>query len=152
MRKSHEIGIFSGRFDPPHLGHVMTIIKLSCIMDRLFVFVLNHPSRNVCPSDSSAAILKFVFQKLVDDGRVVIVLHPQHFGLITKPDWEKILSDLAIPPNKVMYYSGNPDVLKITRSCGILSQFVQRSFDWMYSGTIVRAGINNTSRTQKEKP
>jgi len=53
--------IFPGRFQPPHLGHVLTILNVAKKYDRVIVAVVDLPP-SIMPPEESAAILKRVFE------------------------------------------------------------------------------------------
>ena len=44
------VAIFSGRFDPPHIGHVLTKIKIAKEYEFLIVPILDYPDRFLRPS------------------------------------------------------------------------------------------------------
>lgn len=108
--------LFSGRFDKPHLGHLITIQRLGRIYDKVIVVILDYPKQRF-PIDMRYDILKESLDNSI--GRYEIITNKIHFGELTKED----LKDL--PPFDI-YGSGNVEVLQHVQGLGVKIKFVPR--------------------------
>lgn len=106
------IAIFSGRFDPPNLGHILTIGWLLNRYDRVIIPILDYPEREI---NSGIALDIFItlFELLFcNKERLHITINKTHFGKITEDEirvmcWNCTrISDMS----KFVYVGGNKEV------------------------------------------
>lgn len=138
-----KIAVFSGRFDPPHLGHLITMVKLSNDHDIVIVPVLSYDDRLV---DAATAIetMKRV-TKALNNNKVRFSINIVHFAKISAGDYGRLLRREGVDQsiNEVIYYSGNHEVLNHMNDIGVKNKFIERSFDEYYSSTIIKNGIKH---------
>lgn len=111
--------VFSGRFDPPHPGHIATIKRLSKIFNYVEVVILDYPERRY-PLTYCLNVLE---ECLVDENNSIgISSNKTHFAKLTITEW--------LPFNAAYYAAGNLEVLKHIESLGIKTYYVDRAFDY----------------------
>lgn len=116
--------LFLGRFQPPHVGHLLTIRRLAERYDRVIVGATeSEPS--VMPVDEVLALLRSLLP-----GAGFEFIH-------VKGGVEE--GTAAIDCAFDVCCSGNPAVLDRMRERGYRTEFVERSSDALYSGTRERA-------------
>jgi len=117
------IAFFPGKFQPPHLGHVLTICRLRKKYDRVIVGITNDVPR-VIDRNEIRNIFKLVFEDSIDilifDGK--LTEWKSSMGL---PDFDELVS-------------GNGEVLHWGRRMGIKSVMTPRTEGIGYSGTEIR--------------
>jgi nicotinamide mononucleotide adenylyltransferase len=134
-------GIFSGRFDPVHVGHILTAMKLigggHC--DKLLIVVLDYDGRESTTAEESKATFDLIFSKT--DLPIKVVINSVHFGNINEIQYLTLLSQNGIREMDAIYFSGNESVIGHIKSLGMIRyKFVPRSGKW--SGTSIRNGDN----------
>lgn len=134
-----KIAVFSGRFDPPHLGHAITILKLCESHDIVLIPVLDYDNRWI-EAGEAVRILK----KVTLDSKIRYNVNLVHFGKISAHDYNQLLKREGVDQslNNVIYYSGNVEVLSHMKEIGVKCEYIERSFDEMYSSTIIKRGTN----------
>jgi len=100
--------LFSGRFDKPHLGHLITIQRLMRQYDMVVVVVLDYPEANY-DIDFRMNVLNEAL--LNSKGSFIITKNETNFGEITDEELEEF-------PCFQYYGSGNKKVLKHIKSLG----------------------------------
>lgn len=115
------IVLFSGRFDPPHPGHIVTILRLARKYGTCKVVLLRTGERRFPPS-YCLSIFEEVF---AGNKKVVVLANDTHFAKITKQEIEDIGCDL--------YASNNIECLKHVEELGVKTLFTDRSFDYSSS-------------------
>lgn len=137
-----KVAVFSGRFDPPHLGHINTITSLAKSNDYVVVPVLDTPNRECVDAEIAAEIMAEVLSNcMVTNVAFFVIGH--HFANITKKEYCKILDTVGVPykVNDVVYYSGNEKVLENMDKQKIKYEYRGRSFPKICSGTVIRKGL-----------
>lgn len=117
--------LFSGRFDPFHLGHLVTIAGLAQRFDKVIVVILDFPEAQypLCYRKQAAEeVIKSI------KGNIEVVVNKDHFAEISKDALFNFKADV--------YASGNLEVLKHIESLGFKTLYVERSYE--YSGTEIR--------------
>ena len=113
--------LFSGRFDPPHIGHWISILRLADKFKKVKVVVLDYPERRF-----NIQYVLQIFDELTGrwpfDRKVEVMSNSDHFGKITKKALEKYEFDV--------YAAGNMVVLNHINSLGIKCMYVDRAFDF----------------------
>lgn len=118
--------LFSGRFDPPHIGHVITVARLASQFRRVLVYVLDYPEREY----SMAYSLSVLREACAHMARVDICANSHHFGKISADDLRRYRFDV--------YASGNDSCLKHIAGLGKKTLFVERAAG--VSATATRLG------------
>ncbi len=143
-------GIFSGRFDPPNLGHVITIGNLLLEYLQVVVVILDYPGREACSAVDAKSIFAHHFARLLAPvalNKIRLEINTEHFGLITRQQFDARLRDWGLRWEDCDYLSGNNDVLPNIGRMGMRARFVPRVDidgagaldDQIFSGTNVRA-------------
>ncbi|MFA5395060.1 MAG: hypothetical protein WC346_03485 [Methanogenium sp.] len=109
---SRKIGFFPGKFNPPHMGHFLTIMRLSKKYNIIVGLTEDRPKN----SFSKKVILKTLME-LEEYGIKIIELKGK---LVEKKD----LSGL---PKFDVLLSGNLEVIKWAKKMKIRHEFVKRS-------------------------
>jgi hypothetical protein len=147
IAERNTVGVFSGRFDPPHLGHLMTILSLCRDYARVVVPILDYPQREACSSQAAMSIFESIFDGLFPEacaGKVEFCVNDIHMGKITAEQYDMFLCSCGLSRDNSVYLSGNPLVITHMESIGVRNRFIERSFDSIYSGTIIRDGLKKT--------
>lgn len=128
MDLSRQIAFFPGKFHPPHLGHLRTILNILPKYRKLIVGVTEDaPSNNnVTCVDSIVSTLREVFYSF-NNVEVVRIS-----GVLTKK------TDLTDLPKFDVLLSGNEEVITWAINTGIRAEYVQRSEGVFFSGTEIR--------------
>lgn len=114
--------LISGRFDPPHLGHLITIGRERVIYDRVIVVVLDD-GKQFFPLCYRMDILWEAVHLL--GGNISVESNRTHFGGITKEELSRWKFDI--------YGSGNMDVLRHISSLGIACRYIPRAYEYQAS-------------------
>jgi len=115
-------GLFSGRFDDPHLGHWGSILKLLKVFEKLKVVVLDYDGRA-----HSAYYVARVFETLavlsnIDKDRLQVLVNKTHFAKMERSEWSAYEADI--------YIGGNQEVNDHMRSKFIPVLEWDRTFDF----------------------
>ena len=120
---------FPGKFQPPHLGHVLTIMGIYNEYDKIIIGVTDDTPR-VLEQKVVRNVFEKVFQHLpkievaVIEG--VLCLRPSREGL---PEFDVLLT-------------GNPDVVTWAKNHEVPSRFIHRSEGLGFSGTMIREAMD----------
>lgn len=132
MDKSRQIAFFPGKFHPPHIGQILTILKLLPKYRKVIIGVSEHePEVAITSPDDIILMLKSLF---VNFDNVEICK-------IEKTLVNKVNTD-GLPDFDVLL-SGNQDVLDWAESMKINSEHIPRSAGIMCSGTEIRRIMTN---------
>lgn len=128
MINKHKIGVFSGRFDGPNLGHVLTINHIAQDYEVLIVPILDYKQREACTAKKAKQIFEYYFRSIKCDFDIRFVIGDVHFGSISSIEFFATVSDkfTDLRFSDVTYLSGNLDVLKHISSLGIKTKYVPR--------------------------
>ncbi len=111
--------IFSGRFDPNHLGHWATILEIVKVFAQVNVVILDYPERRF-----PVSYIHHRFTKLVElsnlERRVFVTTWGEHFAKIS-PDQAKVFGDIEL--------TGNLEVMRHLDSVGFPVLYIPRSFE-----------------------
>ena len=123
------IAFFPGKFQPPHLGHIMTLMQLYQEYDKIIVGI-TEDGPNIMSQEERKAIFEKAFEHL-PKFKVVLLK-----GVLT----ENIsLKDL---PEFDICISGNKKVIEKIRSLGKEAKFFRRTKGIYFSGTKIRKLLN----------
>lgn len=113
--------LFSGRFDPPHCGHVATILKLRSLFGKVLVPVLQYKDE-AYPVMERVNILTACLSATTD---ITVFKNDIHFGKINIQELESYTFDV--------YASGNIQCCENIRSLGVPVLYIPRSFHYAAS-------------------
>lgn len=120
--------IFLGKFQPPHLGHVRTILKLARQYDQVIVGITKGE-----PKIEEYEEVKLIFDE-------VFYAHKNIYVTVIDGTIEGGTSDIANLDFDIVV-SGNQKVLDILKSKGFQTKMQSRSKGFGYSGSELRALI-----------
>jgi cytidyltransferase-like protein len=133
----NKIALFSGRFDPIHLGHIITIGRLLEKYQQVIVCVLNYPEREACTIDKNIEILtEFMSLWLYKGFRVLITANTTHFARITIDAIDSICKGVDCDVNDVCWVGGNTEVVDHLKDIGFPFEYIERSY--FYRSTTIR--------------
>jgi nicotinamide mononucleotide adenylyltransferase len=121
--------VFSGRFDPPNLGHVLTISRILHEFDIVIVPVLDYHGRGACTADEAVAIFNETFDRLrhTTGRRPIFLTNKVHFADITATQYLQLIALCNVPrETSVTYLSGNREVLANFKRMGLKHRYVVR--------------------------
>ena len=125
------IAFFPGKFQPPHLGHVLTILDLSDKYDEIIVGVTEDKPEVISQTERVEIFMK-VFRRSTNI-RVVPIQ-----GIIS--NYRK--NDIKNLPNFDVCISGNQKVLDQLALLGYETTYQGRSVGIGYSGSEIRSLIH----------
>jgi len=132
MKEARKVAFFPGKFHPPHIGHILTLLRELPKYNKLIIGVTEDtPEDRVTDAKNIVKTLKMFFDGF---SNVEIILIN---GVLT----EKTNLD-GLPEFDVLI-SGNENVVSWADKNGIVSLEVPRSDGFLCSGTEVRSVINN---------
>jgi hypothetical protein len=151
--KNYKTGIFSGRFDPPHIGHLFTILKLASIYGKIVVVILDYPERETCSAERARQLFDKLFHIIFPEisfSKIDIIVNSIHFGKITFSEYDLLLRNIGACYNHTVYLSGNDEVLKHMNNEQIPYERVERSEEEIYTGTIIRKEMKNKEKSLEQ--
>ncbi|SFC14165.1 cytidyltransferase-like domain-containing protein [Marinospirillum celere] len=135
---SLKVGFFPGKFHPPHMGHVQTILNLLKQYKKIIIGISQDiPEKNMMTTPKEVMqTLKELFR---GNEKIDIVMLD---GVLVEKN------DLNGLPYFDVLLSGNPDVLKWCEKMGVDSDFVSRSHGDL-SSTLIRSDIYDEQQKSK---
>jgi len=117
--------LFPGKFQPPHLGHILTIIKLYHKYNKIIIAITDDK-----PEVMSQLKRKKIFDDIFKDFIAIetVIVNGTIEGC----------SSLKNLPEFDICISGNKEVIKKITELGKEAKFIKRSFPKLYSGTKMR--------------
>lgn len=148
--------IFSGRFSPPNLGHILTIQNILTKYSKILVITLDYPGRAGCSADTAEALFRKVFSYLDFDWlydsekSVKFIQNKDHFGTITKTDLKILLVNNGITNfDDAIYTGGNETVNTHIEKLGcIVVEYIPRTI--IYNSTAIRNKIAQGVSLEKQ--
>jgi cytidyltransferase-like protein len=134
----NKIALFSGRFDPVHLGHIITIGRLLEKYQQVIVCILDHSGRE----SVNIEVIKNIYETFIrlwaeDKRRIEVVTNETHFAYIEKSEIKQICKKAWVKDiSNVVYVSGNEEVNKHIKSIGFPVEYIPRSY--FYRATSIR--------------
>lgn len=113
---------FSGRFDRPHIGHLIQIMRLGQMFKSVIVPVLAYPEQKFSVQ-YRVQILKDALS--MARGGYSVFANREHFARITKEEISMYNFDV--------YVSQNIECLKHVESLGYKVMYVDRAYDYSAS-------------------
>lgn len=134
LTRSLPVAFFPGKFHPPHMGHVQTILGLAPHYRQLIVGVTGDvPQGRMMSRDEIVTALHNVLKSIPN-----VDVVPVQGTLVQKQDTS------GLPPFNLLV-SGNPDVIAWARRMHLDAQFVERSFGPGCSGENIRLGLKGSA-------
>ncbi len=131
MKEDRKIAFFPGKFHPPHLGHLKTLLDLSKKYSKLIIGVSEHtPDSAVTSVDNIISILESLFE----NHREIEVVRIKGI-LVEKTSTEEL-------PYFDILLSGNPEVLSWAEGLGVSNEYISRTEGDLFSGTEIRETLS----------
>jgi hypothetical protein len=131
MDMSRKVAFFPGKFHPPHIGHIQTIINILPKYRKVIIGVSEDiPKDNVVTTPKDVILILGDFFKSFNNVEVCSIS-----GVLV----EKKNSDGL--PNFDVLLSGNPEVIAWAEKCNIEAKFIERSAGTLCS-TDIRKILN----------
>ena len=128
--------LFSGRFDPPNLGHVITVLRLLKDYDMVAIVPLNK-DREGCDIDTCVRLFSLVFTLSCCMDKIIIKPNKTHFGKIKPIEIYELCDRINQNINKITYVGGNKLVNEHIKKLGIIKvQYIPRTI--LYNSTEIR--------------
>ena len=150
-----EIGLFSGRFDPPTAGHFVCVETLMLKYSQIIVVILDYKGRDGCTAEKAKQLWDYHFDLILPPivrSKVIVTINTHHFGQITKEQLEAYLEKNNLKFD--IYLSGNVEVLKHMESQGYKCRYVPRvafPLDYsVYAATDVRKTMKNMDMSMED--
>ena len=124
------IAFFPGKFQPPHLGHIQTLMNIYSDYDEIIVGI-SEDEPQIMPPEKVREIFESVL-KYLPKFKIVMIK-----GTLTT--WK---TTDGLPEFDVLL-TGNDKVVKWAKEMGIKTAFVPRSKGLGYSGTEIRRICQN---------
>jgi cytidyltransferase-like protein len=118
----------TGRFDRPHIGHIITLQKLAEVYDTVIVIVLGYENEKYS--------VRYRYQILCDclkrsKGNFIIYINREDWSdLITADITAAYCKRLLSRYEFDVYGTGNLKFLKAVEMAGIKAVYVERSYDY----------------------
>lgn len=128
MDQSREVAFFPGKFHPPHIGHVQTILNILPKYRKLIIGVSEHMPKNATITEPRDIVhaLKSFFNSF-ENIEVCLVE-----GVLSKK------KDLEGLPDFDVLLSGNPKVLSWANRLKVNVQYIPRSEGMLFNGSGIR--------------
>ena len=108
--------LFSGRFDPPHPGHIASILRLEK-KGPVTVVILDYPERSY-----PLEYVRTIFSEIFEKHDIKVVTNKTHFAEIDKKEFLSFKCD--------KYASGNLTVLKHIEELGVPVIYCDRAYEY----------------------
>jgi len=113
-----KIALVSGRFSPPHDGHMAMLKRLLKKYAKVKVIILDYPER-----DFPLCYCKKVFEAIFEDEeRIEFLVNKTHFGEISEEGLRSYGCDVFV--------SGNLTVLRHIERLGFPCEYAERAFEY----------------------
>jgi cytidyltransferase-like protein len=116
---------FPGKFQPPHLGHFLTLMKLYPKYDRIIVGITEDEPRVISPEKTKIIFTDML--RYLQKFRIILIKGT----LIKKETLEGL-------PSFDVLVSGNKNVIDWAKKMDVATEFTQRSSGVGFSGTELR--------------
>lgn len=119
---SKRVVLFSGRFDRPHLGHVISLQRLGRMFDKVIVVILDYPE-----AEYSIGYRRQLLSDALGNsiGNFDVTSNKTHFARVSK-------GELSVY-GPFVYASGNHECLSHLASLGFETLYVERAYDFAAS-------------------
>lgn len=134
LKASQPVIFFPGKFHPPHMGHVQTILQLASNCKKLIIGVTGDtPSNDIMTQNEIIQVLSDVLETF--DNIEVLKIN----DTLTQKN------DTCGLPRFDLLCSGNPDVISWAEKQGVKAKFVERSLGVHCSGEVIRTVLSDSS-------
>lgn len=146
MENTVKTGIFSGRFDPPHVGHVITVNRILKCVDYVWIVILDYRERFVV-AKQSLQIFNDVFMY---NNHVFYVINNIHFGKITQEELEQLIHTISptLSINDCVYFGGNEQVNEHIKSLKCI-QVIEMPRSWEYASSEIKEEVCNRCKAKQ---
>jgi len=124
-----KLAFFPGKFQPPHLGHMLTVVREYDKYDKIIIGITEDVPR-VMTTNETKKVFDDMF-KYMPKITVVIIK-----GILTQAKSLKHLPEFDI------CISGNEEVVKRVKELGSNAKLIKRTDGLCYSGTEIRKALN----------
>lgn len=134
MKQNRKIGFFPGKFHPPHVGHILTMLKILPKYKKLIIGVTEDiPNKKVINISGIISTLNLFFSEF-DNVEIIPIkgVLIERETLVGLPKFDVLLS-------------GNDDVLVWAKNRGVEGRYVSRSEGFLCSGTEIRDSLCNNA-------
>lgn len=123
------IAIFPGKFQPMHLGHILSICRVRDMGYEKILIILTHDGPKITTPEENISILKQVFKRDVELKKIEFMILPK-----------TLLDETSLHenPNEYDIFSGNPKVLEWAKKYGYNPIYLERTNGFGYSGAFLR--------------
>lgn len=128
MKQSRKVAFFPGKFHPPHVGHILTILNILPKYKKLIIGVTEDTPKEKVTNTNGIVNTLNLFFKGFDNVEIRLIK-----GVLTE---KKSLNGL---PNFDILLSGNEKVLAWAKNNDVKSQYTPRSEGFLCSGTEIRS-------------
>lgn len=119
MKEKTKIALFSGRFDRPHVGHIISLQRLAQKYALVKVLILDYPEQQFSVQYRGQMLKECLS---MCKGTFEVVVNKEHFGKITNDEIDNYDFDV--------YCSGNQSCLSHIESLGYDVEFIERAYDY----------------------
>jgi len=143
----YKTAVFSGRFDPPHLGHLDAILNLGRMYARVVVVILDFPGREAGCADEVKDLFNHLFDHICSPATrnsYQAVVFDRHFAEISFSEYDCFLRNIGACLSHSIYITGNQEVIANMKKHMIPYRYYpHRIFleNYIYSGTKRREEI-----------
>ena len=133
MKSNMKVAFFPGKFHPPHLGHLQTILNILPRYRKLIIGISEDMPKDIVVTepDTILNVLKSFFSTFENLEFCKIS------GVLSKK------KDLKGLPNFDVLLSGNVDVLNWAKKFNINAEYIARSEGFLFSGTEIRTVLGD---------
>lgn len=129
------IAIFPGRFQPPHVGHILTIVGIYPLYDKIFVAVTGDTYEGTKMPVMKAVEVKEILERIFAFMPKIKVIYGGTGFRIREYFYDLPKFDIVL--------TGNKEVLKNMAINKVRAKYVARSEGVGWNGTEIRQGIYN---------
>jgi len=129
MTSQDKIAFFPGKFQPPHIGHVITMSKIKHDYKKVLIGITEDEPRVMTPEEVAN-----VFKKIFPEFDYTII--PGRLTEYCKTD----IAESHIPEFDVLL-TGNDDVINWAKNLRIPTKKIERAKGHMFSGTEIRKAM-----------
>ena len=138
LKNSMKVAFFPGKFHPPHIGHILTILNILPKYKKLIIGISGDtPDDKITTPDDIKETLGMFFKNFENLELCII-----RGVLIYKENLEGL-------PKFDILLSGNPDVLEWAKTQGVQTKLIPRSEGVFCSGTEIRKILDGSHEQTK---
>jgi nicotinamide mononucleotide adenylyltransferase len=128
LEKLKPIALFPGKFNPPHMGHLVTILEHQKNYSKFIILITNDvPEDSLIKPKEISLLFKEIFK---NSSSVEVMVFNKKMTTMHSLDGL---------PNFDVILSGNPEIIEWGKSKGVNTKFVNRSGDERLSASVIRS-------------